>query len=147
MKIDKITKPIAADDWSYQAPGGETVYTRIEIGRPEPTPNDPNGDWYSPISIEGFTSQITPVYGVGPVDALNNAVTLLRNFIDAIESLLHARQTTESFNRDFANPFTLNRNAEGALQRAAPQSLSLESVDAALRSLFIIANNPKTTSP
>jgi hypothetical protein len=84
VKIAKITNLIAADDWSYQTPGGETVFARIEIGRPEPTPNDPNGDWYCPISIEGFTSQITPAYGVGPVDALNNAVTLLRSFISKI---------------------------------------------------------------
>ena len=84
MKIDKIADVIAADDWSYQTSSGETVVARIQIGRPQPTPNDPNGDWYCPISIEGFTSQITAVYGVGAVDALNNAITLLRSFITKI---------------------------------------------------------------
>jgi hypothetical protein len=84
VKIDRIADIIAADEWSYQAPSGETVVARIEIGRPQPAPDDPNGDWYCPIAIEGFTSQITPAYGVGPVDALNNATTLLRSFISKI---------------------------------------------------------------
>ena len=84
MKIEKIADVIAADDWSYQTSSGETAIARIEIGRPQPAPEDPNGDWYCPISIDGFTSQITPVYGVGPVDALNNAITLLRSFIRKI---------------------------------------------------------------
>jgi hypothetical protein len=84
MKIDKIADVIAADDWSYQASSGETVTARIEIGRPQPIPNDPNGDWFCPVSIDGFTLQIRAVYGVGPVDALNNAITLLRSFISRI---------------------------------------------------------------
>jgi hypothetical protein len=84
MNIDKIADVIAADDWSYVTSAGETAFARIEIGRPQPTPDDPNGDWFCPISIEGFTSQITPAYGVGPVDALNNAFTLLRSFISKI---------------------------------------------------------------
>jgi hypothetical protein len=84
MKIDKIADVIAADDWSYETSSGETVFAHIEIGRPQPTPDDPNGDWFCPISIEGFTSQIVPAYGVGPVDALNNAVTLVRAFAEKI---------------------------------------------------------------
>jgi len=84
MKIDQITEVIAADDWSYATSSGETVFARIEIGRPEPAPDDPNGDWFCPISIEGFTSQITSAYGVGPVDALNNALTLVRAFASKI---------------------------------------------------------------
>jgi hypothetical protein len=84
VKIDKITDIIAADDWSYPGPTGEVLFARIEIGRPQPIPADPNGDWFCPVSIEGFTSQITPAYGVGPVDALNNAFTLVRAFASKI---------------------------------------------------------------
>ena len=84
MKIDKIADVIAADDWSYETSSGETVFARIEIGRPQPIPEGENGDWYCPISIEGFTPQITPAYGVGPVDALNNAFTIVRAFASKI---------------------------------------------------------------
>jgi hypothetical protein len=84
MKIDKIADVIAADDWSFETSSGDKVFARIEIGRPEPIPGDKNGDWFCAVSIEGFTGQITPVYGVGPVDALNNAFTLVRTFIGKI---------------------------------------------------------------
>jgi hypothetical protein len=84
VKIDKITDIIAADDWSYETSSGETMFARIEIGRPQPIPESPNGDWFCPISIEGFTAQITPAFGVGPVDALVNALSLVRAFASKI---------------------------------------------------------------
>lgn len=53
MKIDKITDVIAADDWSYETAPGKMMFSRIEIGRPQPIPENPNGDWFCPVSIEG----------------------------------------------------------------------------------------------
>ncbi len=84
MKIDKITDIIAADDWSYETASGETMFARIEIGRPQPLPENLDGDWFCPVSIEGFTAQITAAYGVGPVDALANAMKLVSAFADKI---------------------------------------------------------------
>src|SRR5258705_12594013 len=79
-KIDKITDVIAADDWSYKTRDGKGVVAHIEVGRPQRAPDDPNGDWYCPVFIEGFTPRIVPAMGVGPVDALMNAITLVRTF-------------------------------------------------------------------
>ena len=78
-QIDKITDVIAADEWRH----GDKV-SRIEIGRPQPAPDDPNGDWYCPVFVQGFTERIVPAYGVGPVDALMNAIMLVRSFADQI---------------------------------------------------------------
>jgi hypothetical protein len=84
LRIDKITDIVAADNWRYQTPTGKAVVARIEIGRPVRAPGDPNGDWYCPVFVEHFTNRIVPAYGVGPVDALMNAITLVRGFADQI---------------------------------------------------------------
>jgi len=84
MKIDKITDIIAADDWSFETASGEIMFSRIEIGRPQPIPESQNGDWFCPVSIEGFTDQIRAIYGVGPIDALANALKLVSAFASKI---------------------------------------------------------------
>lgn len=82
LRIDKITDVIAADDWRYPTSTGTTAIARIQIGRPQPVPEDPNGDWYCPVFVEHFTDRVVPAYGVGPVDTLMNAATLVRGFAD-----------------------------------------------------------------
>ena len=83
-QLDKITDIIAADEWRYQQVNGQSSRSRIEVGRPQPAPDDSNGDWCCPIFIEGFTEDIVLAYGVGPVDALMNALMLVRSFADQI---------------------------------------------------------------
>ena len=80
FQIEKITDVVAADEWRYKTRDGKTVVAHIQVGRPQPAPDDPNGDWYCPVFIEGFTPRIVPAMGVGPVDALMNAITLVRKF-------------------------------------------------------------------
>jgi hypothetical protein len=83
-RIDKIIDPIAVDEWRYRSPSGAPVVSRIQIGRLERAPDDPNGDWYCPVFVEHFTDRIVPAYGVGSIDALMNAITLIRRFADQI---------------------------------------------------------------
>ena len=59
---------------------GQEKTARIIVGRPRPTSGDPNGDWMCAIFIENFTDRIVPVMGVGPVDALKNAMLLVAEF-------------------------------------------------------------------
>jgi hypothetical protein len=59
--------------------GKKTAY--IAIGRPRPDA-DPRGDWICPIQIEHFTSKVVNAHGIGPLDALLNAMNLLRQFFD-----------------------------------------------------------------
>jgi hypothetical protein len=99
LRIDKITDPVAADEWRYRTASGESRVSRIEIGRPQRAPDDPNGDWYCPVFVEDFTDRIVPAYGVGPVDALMNAMALVRSFADQIgeftpRALEHTDETT-----------------------------------------------------
>jgi len=59
--------------------GKITVY--IAIGRPRPD-EDPKGDWICPVFIEKFMPKAINAHGVGSLDALLNAMNLLRQFFD-----------------------------------------------------------------
>jgi len=39
------------------------------------------------VYIEGFTNGVRPVFGAGPVDALMNAMTLVRSFFGSFYGL------------------------------------------------------------
>ena len=47
--------------------------------------------WYAPVLIEGFLPKITPVVGEGPVDALMNAMLLVKRFNDENSKVLSVR--------------------------------------------------------
>ena len=59
--------------------GKKTVY--IAIGRPGPD-EEPKKNWYGPVFIESFLPRIVRAHGVGSLDALLNAMNLLRQFFD-----------------------------------------------------------------
>lgn len=82
MKKKTMSNVIAAGVWNYTArwPKGRKI-SRIVIGRPRPD-SDPKGDWICPIEIEHFTRGVVCAHGVGSLDALLNAMQLLRQFFD-----------------------------------------------------------------
>jgi hypothetical protein len=59
--------------------GKKTVY--IAIGRPRPD-EDPKKNWFCPVFIEKFLPRTVQAHGVGSLDALFNAMNLLRQFFD-----------------------------------------------------------------
>ncbi|MBW3540833.1 MAG: hypothetical protein KY476_11230, partial [Planctomycetes bacterium] len=79
-KLDRIEDVIAADVWEYQDRSGRTVTSRIEIGRPQPIPDDEHGDFYCPVFVEHWSGRVVSAGGAGPVDALMNAVRFVRTF-------------------------------------------------------------------
>ena len=79
-----IEDPIAEDVWSYNDGGGAERKSLVRIGRPRPWPGDPNGDWFCPFEVEHFTDGVRTAVGVGPVDALMNAVSIVRAFADGL---------------------------------------------------------------
>ncbi len=81
-QLTTIEEPVAEDLWSYTANDGTTKTSRIRVGRPHPLPGEEDRAWYCPISIEGHLPGIKCVMGVGPVDALMNAMTLVRRFFE-----------------------------------------------------------------
>ncbi len=85
-KLTTIDDPIAVDQWTYKRKGIENVST-IEVGRPALIPGDPMANWYCPIRIEGFAPGVLCLGGVGPVDALVNALEMLKHFGDSVDDL------------------------------------------------------------
>jgi hypothetical protein len=81
-RLTTIDDAIADDLWSHTTKEGETRVSRIVVGRPRPLPGEADRAWYCPLSIEGYLPGIKCVMGVGPVDALMNAMTLVRRFFE-----------------------------------------------------------------
>jgi hypothetical protein len=75
-KLSSIDDPIAEDFWHYMTEDGTRRTSRIIIGRPALTLD--GKDWYVPFSFEHVTKGIDFAFGVGPVDALMNAMYFVR---------------------------------------------------------------------
>lgn len=75
-KLSSIDDPIAEDSWHYMLEDGTQRTSRIIIGRPARTLD--GKDWYCPFSFEHVTKGIDFAFGVGPVDALMNAMYFVR---------------------------------------------------------------------
>ena len=81
--LTKIDDPIATDVWEYRS-DGIVVRTLIEVGRPTRIDNDDaTSEWYCPLRIEGwFEEEVRVVVGLGSVDALMNAMSLVKKFFE-----------------------------------------------------------------
>ena len=75
-RLTAITDPIAEDSWSYKAEDGTKRTSRITIGRPAQLEDGTH--WYCPMYFEHVTRGIDYAFGVGPVDALMNAMYFVR---------------------------------------------------------------------
>lgn len=81
MKVDSKQEIVAEDVWRYRKRGRERL-ARAFVLKPEPIPDDKNGDWRCGICIEGITEGVSFAMGVGPVDSLMNAARLLISIWD-----------------------------------------------------------------
>ena len=80
-KLSRIEEPFAEDYWEYVTPRGQKRVSRLVVGRPVHYPEERL--WYCPVLIEGYTKpRIRPIFGMGPVDSLMNAMTFVRTFFD-----------------------------------------------------------------
>lgn len=80
-KLSRIEAPIAEDCWEYVTPKGQKRLSRLVVGRPVHYPEQQL--WYCPVLIEGYTKpRIKPIFGMGPVDSLMNAMTFVRTFFE-----------------------------------------------------------------
>jgi hypothetical protein len=75
-KLTEINDPIADDYWSYRTEDGAKRTSRVTIGRPALLADGTN--WYCPMYFEHVTRGIDYAMGVGPVDALMNAMYFVR---------------------------------------------------------------------
>jgi hypothetical protein len=94
-KLAAIDDPIADDYWSYETRDGTRRTSRVTIGRPAPLAD--KRDWYCPILFEHITEGIYYSYGVGPVDALMNAMYFVRRRFYALKEVQpRAKPKTDS---------------------------------------------------
>lgn len=83
-KIKPSIKNIVQADgvWKNPDPKGKRKSAYIAIGKPVRDEAQEPGEWVCPIYIEHFTEKVFEARGIGPLDALLNATTLLRQFLD-----------------------------------------------------------------
>ena len=84
-RIPDITSVIAKSTWHHKKSDGSVNHSRIIIGRPRREKRSKkNSDWVCPVFIEGVTPKVCHAMGVGSVDSLMNALTLVKSFFDSI---------------------------------------------------------------
>lgn len=88
-----IEDTIAEDRWPWKTSKGKKMVSRIVVGKPQP---HPQGHWCCPVFIEHITPHIVPAMGVGPVDALMNAMTMVKIFSDKVHAPSAVRKTVRS---------------------------------------------------
>jgi hypothetical protein len=94
-KLTAINDPIADDYWFYRTEDGSKRTSRVTIGRPALLADGTN--WYCPMYFEHVTRGIDYAMGVGPVDALMNAMYFVRRrFYEFDDVTPRAKPTTAS---------------------------------------------------
>jgi len=102
-KLRRIEDPIAEDCWEYITPSGKQRISRLMVGRPVHYPE--RRLWYCPVLIEGYTRpRIRPIFGMGPVDSLMNAMTFVRRFFEENFEVLPGVKPTGSRRSRAASP-------------------------------------------
>ena len=88
IDLTDIDNPVAEDVWNYIDSEGNDINSKIIVGKPVQVNQS---EWYCPVLIENYTDRIVPAYGTGAVDALMNAMILVKSFFDKIYklSLIH----------------------------------------------------------
>jgi hypothetical protein len=73
--------------------------------------------------IEGYLPKVTPVFGEGPVDALMNAMTLVKKFHDEIREIVPGAKRRRAASRA-AQPGPRGKVATKKAQRKRPRPSS-----------------------
>ena len=86
-KRHAISRPIAADTWTYTGRDGKKHVVTLQVGKPEPVPGDPQQEWFCAVFVDGWTPHVIPAIGIGPFDALMNALRVVRSFREHVADL------------------------------------------------------------
>ena len=79
-----IADPVAEDTWTFKDLKGRKRTIVVAVGKPRPIADDPKEDWCCPIFIGGWTPHVRPIFGIGPIDSLMNAVGVVKAFYEMI---------------------------------------------------------------
>lgn len=88
-----VPGPIASDTWTYIDGTGDKKIAKLQVGKPRRIPRDEHGDWFCAVYVEGWTPHVVPAIGIGPLDALMNALTLVRSFREHVADMHIARKS------------------------------------------------------
>ena len=86
-RVRSVRDPVASEIWTIRDGKGRKRQVEIAIGKPQPIPGDKKRDWYCPVHIAGWRSHVTPVFGVGPLDSLENATRFVKLFRDQVADM------------------------------------------------------------
>jgi hypothetical protein len=114
-KLTHIEDPIADDYWEYLTPQGNRRTSRLIVGRPTHHPQA--RAWYCPILIERYGPGVDTVFGQGPVDALMNAMAVVRTFFEQNHSVIPRAKPRATRQKSLA---TVPRREQGAAKAASP---------------------------
>src|SRR5262245_20841127 len=76
-KIKKIDDVLVEGDLPFPQGKGRTAQVHMVVGRPKPLPKK---DYYCPVQAKGFFKGVMLAFGIGPVDALMNAMHILHMY-------------------------------------------------------------------
>ena len=87
-RTNTISDPIARDTWSYVGKDGNRHALEISVGRPFEVTASGTSEWACPLYVQGMTPGVKNVRGVGPIDALLNASTIVRTILDGLKEAM-----------------------------------------------------------
>src|SRR5262249_49132098 len=82
-KLLEITDILVEGRLAFRGPDGRDAYFNVRVGRPCPW----DKGYYCPLEVEGFLEGVKPVFGVGPIDSLMNAMSPVRTYCDHKDGL------------------------------------------------------------
>jgi hypothetical protein len=127
-KLTQIEDPIADDFWEYLTPQGKRRTSRLIVGRPTHHPQA--RAWYCPILIEGHSPGVDTVFGQGPVDALMNAMAVVRTFFEQNLSVIPRAKPRATRRK---SPPTASRREKNAAKASSPLGKPLKASRSKLR--------------
>src|SRR5262245_14836706 len=84
-KLKTINDVLMEGDLLVKQEDGSIAEVHAIIGRPKPT--DDGKDYYCPIQAKGFFKGVMLSFGIGPMDSLMNAVTVLRQYTHYVDGI------------------------------------------------------------
>src|SRR5688572_7306014 len=84
-KLKKIDDVLVEGELLVKVEDGSIVKVHTIVGRPKPTLD--GRDYYCPVQAKGIFKGVHLSFGIGPVDSLINAMTVLRQYIHYLDGM------------------------------------------------------------
>lgn len=75
-KLSEVTDVLVEGRLPYRSTSGTEGDFLVKVGHPRPH----DDGYYCPLQVEGLFPGVRPVFGIGPVDSLMNAMGLVQRY-------------------------------------------------------------------